>query len=138
MQSEKDQFHQQMNGVRSKEKLRSSAESQVTFNEAIRKVIEEKDRRIESLETSLKTRMADKAGAVEASQRSLTNSLIRKCFNADLFSQLSSNQSLIRTLEEQLAEVQRKNAQLDSELREANQKLSNQVNNALGGTTIRN
>ena len=128
MQSEKDQFHQQMNGVRSKEKLRSSAESQVTFNEAIRKVIEEKDRRIESLETSLKSRMADKAGAVEASQRSLTNSLIRKCFNADLFSQLSSNQSLIRTLEEQLAEVQRKNAQLDSELREANQKLSNQVN----------
>ena len=127
-----------MNGVRSKEKLRSSAESQVTFNEAIRKVIEEKDRRIESLETSLKTRMADKAGAVEASQRSVTNSLIRKCFNADLFSQLSSNQSLIRTLEEQLAEVQRKNAQLDSELREANQKLSNQVNNALGGTTIRN
>ena len=128
MQSEKDQFHQQMNGVRSKEKLRSSAESQVTFNEAIRKVIEEKDRRIESLETSLKSRMADKAGAVEASQRSVTNSLIRKCFNADLFSQLSSNQSLIRTLEEQLAEVQRKNAQLDSELREANQKLSNQVN----------
>ena len=127
-----------MNGVRSKEKLRSSAESQVTFNEAIRKVIEEKDRRIESLETSLKSRMADKAGAVEASQRSLTNSLIRKCFNADLFSQLSSNQSLIRTLEEQLAEVQRKNAQLDSELREANQKLSNQVNIALGGTTIRN
>ena len=58
MQSEKDQFHQQMNGVRSKEKLRSSAESQVTFNEAIRKVIEEKDRRIESLETSLKSRMA--------------------------------------------------------------------------------
>ena len=128
MQSEKDQFHQQMNGVRSKEKLRSSAESQVTFNEAIRKVIEEKDRRIESLETSLKSRMADKASAVEASQRSVTNSLIRKCFNADLFSQLSSNQSLIRTLEEQLAEVQRKNAQLDSELREANQKLSNQVN----------
>ena len=128
MQSEKDQFHQQMNGVRSKEKLRSSAESQVTFNEAIRKVIEEKDRRIESLETSLKSRMADKAGAVEASQRSVTNSLIRKCFNADLFSQLSSNQSLIRTLEEQLAEVQRKNAQLDSELREANQKLSSQVN----------
>ena len=128
MQSEKDQFHQQMNGVRSKEKLRSSAESQVTFNEAIRKVIEEKDRRIESLETSLKSRMADKASAVEASQRSATNSLIRKCFNADLFSQLSSNQSLIRTLEEQLAEVQRKNAQLDSELREANQKLSIQVN----------
>ena len=117
-----------MNGVRSKEKLRSSAESQVTFNEAIRKVIEEKDRRIESLETSLKSRMADKASAVEASQRSVTNSLIRKCFDADLFSQLSSNQSLIRTLEEQLAEVQRKNAQLDSELREANQKLSNQVN----------
>ena len=117
-----------MNGVRSKEKLRSSAESQVTFNEAIRKVIEEKDRRIESLETSLKSRMADKASAVEASQRSVTNSLIRKCLNADLFSQLSSNQSLIRTLEEQLAEVQRKNAQLDSELREANQKLSNQVN----------
>ena len=117
-----------MNGVRSKEKLRSSAESQVTFNEAIRKVIEEKDRRIESLETSLKSRMADKASAVEASQRSVTNSLIIKCFDADLFSQLSSNQSLIRTLEEQLAEVQRKNAQLDSELREANQKLSNQVN----------
>ena len=117
-----------MNGVRSKEKLRSSAESQVTFNEAIRKVIEEKDRRIESLETSLKSRMADKASAVEASQRCVTNSLIRKCINADIFSQLSSNQSLIRTLEEQLAEVQRKNAQLDSELREANQKLSNQVN----------
>ena len=72
-QTEKDQVHQQMNGVRSKEKLRSSAESQVTFNEAIRKVIEEKDKRIESLETSLKSRMADKASTVEPSQRSVSN-----------------------------------------------------------------
>ena len=59
-----------MNGVRSKEKLRSSAESQVTFNEAIRKVIEEKDKRIESLENSLKAKMADKSSTAEASQRS--------------------------------------------------------------------
>ena len=63
-----------MNGVRSKEKLRSSAESQVTFNEAIRKVIEEKDKRIESLETSLKSRMADKASTVEPSHRSVSDS----------------------------------------------------------------
>ena len=75
MQTEKDQVPQQINGVRSKEKLRSSAESQVTFNEAIRKVIEEKDKRIESLETSLKSRMADKARTeVEPSQRSVSNS----------------------------------------------------------------
>ena len=39
----------------------------------------------------------------------------------------NNNQSLIRTLEDQLAEVQRKNAQLDSELREANQKISSQM-----------
>ena len=60
-----------MSGARSKEKLRTSAESQVgvlyctvqctvcvqvMFNEAIRKVIEEKDRRIDTLENSLKSR----------------------------------------------------------------------------------
>ena len=73
LQTEKDQFHHQMNGVRSKEKLRSSAESQVTFNEAIRKVIEEKDKRIESLESSLKSRMAEKASAAEAGQGSVSN-----------------------------------------------------------------
>ena len=49
LQTEKDQ----LSGVRSKEKLKSSAESQVTFNEAIRKVIDEKDKKIESLESSL-------------------------------------------------------------------------------------
>ena len=38
---------EQLSGARSKEKLKSSAESQVTFNEAIRKVIDEKDKKIE-------------------------------------------------------------------------------------------
>ena len=51
LQAEKEQ----LSGARSKEKLKSSAESQVTFNEAIRKVIDEKDKKIESLETSLKS-----------------------------------------------------------------------------------
>ena len=75
LQAEKEQSQQQVNGARSKEKLRSSAESQVTFNEAIRKVIEEKDKRIESLESSLKSRMADRA-SVAASQRSVCLTII--------------------------------------------------------------
>merc|ERR1719431_2477743 len=78
-------------------KLRESAEKQVVFNEAIRKVVEEKDKKIEGLEMSLSQR----------TQR--------------------DNQSMLNTLEEQLAEVQRKNAQLDSELREANQKLMTSI-----------
>ena len=53
LQTEKEQA---VSGARNKEKLRSSAESQVMFNEAIRKVIEEKDRRIDTLENSLKSR----------------------------------------------------------------------------------
>merc|ERR1712098_1022650 len=49
LQIEKEQYQQQVNGARNKEKLRSNAENQVMFNEAIRKVIEEKDKKIESL-----------------------------------------------------------------------------------------
>ena len=56
LQAEKEEVQQAVSGARSKEKLRSSAENQVMFNEAIRKVIEEKDRRIDTLENSLKSR----------------------------------------------------------------------------------
>ena len=90
LQAEKEQA---MSGARSKEKLRSSAENQVMFNEAIRKVIEEKDKKIDTLERSLNDKTS------------------------------SSQQSLLLALEEQLAQVQRKNTQLESELSEAQQKL---------------
>ena len=49
-----------MNGAKTKEKLRSSAENQVMFNEAIRKVIEEKDKKIDILENSLKSSQAER------------------------------------------------------------------------------
>ena len=97
LQTEKEATQQAVSGARSKEKLRSSAENQVMFNEAIRKVIEEKDKKISSLELSLNEKMSP------------------------------SNQSLIRTLEDQLAEVQRNNAQLESELSEAQNKLKQQM-----------
>ena len=76
------------------------------FNEAIRKVIEEKDRRIDTLENSLKSRW----------------SLLRLLYSMLILppaSQVSGTQGVISALEEQLAEVQRRNAQLDSELRAA-------------------
>jgi len=97
LQAEKEAAHLAVSGARSKEKLRSSAENQVMFNEAIRKVIEEKDKKISSLELSLNEKMS------------------------------SNNQSLLRTLEDQLAEVQRNNAQLESELSEAQNKLKQQM-----------
>ena len=112
-----------MSGARSKEKLRTSAESQVgvlyctvqckvcvqvMFNEAIRKVIEEKDRRIDTLENSLKSRWCLITSPIKY--------LDQYCL---LCSQVSSTQGVISALEEQLAEVQRRNAQLDSELRAA-------------------
>ena len=97
LQAEKEEVQLAVSGARSKEKLRSSAENQVMFNEAIRKVIEEKDKKISSLEKSLQDKMS------------------------------SNNQSLIRTLEDQLAEVQRNNAQLESELSEAQNKLKQQM-----------
>ena len=97
LQAEKEEVQQAVSGARSKEKLRSSAENQVMFNEAIRKVIEEKDKKISSLELSLNEKLNP------------------------------NNQSLIRTLEDQLAEVQRTNAQLESELSEAQNKLKQQM-----------
>ena len=97
LQAEKEEVQHAVSGARSKEKLRSSAENQVMFNEAIRKVIEEKDKKISSLEKSLNEKMS------------------------------SNNQSLILTLEDQLAEVQRNNAQLESELSEAQNKLKQQM-----------
>lgn len=93
LQMDNEEYQEQMKDIKNSKKLRDSAEKQVVFNEAIRKVVEEKDKKIEGLEMSLN----------QKTQR--------------------DNQSMLNTLEEQLAEVQRKNAQLDSELREANQKL---------------
>merc|ERR1711915_154598 len=69
--------------------------------------IEEKDKKIESLENNLKTCQAEN--------------------NSIQSNQISSNQSLISALEDQLADVQRKNAQLESEMKEAQQKLTNQM-----------
>ena len=98
LQAEKEQA---VSGARNKEKLRSSAESQVMFNEAIRKVIEEKDKKIDSLERSLTDRTT------------------------------SNSPSLLLALEDQLAQVQRKNTQLESELSEAQQKLKVQMTSSV-------
>ena len=77
LQRDNEEYQEQMKDIKSNKKLRESAEKQVVFNEAIRKVVEEKDKKIEGLEMSLSQR----------TQR--------------------DNQSMLNTLEEQLAEVQR-------------------------------
>ena len=77
LQMENEEYQEQIKDVRNTERLRNSAEKQVVFNEAIRKVVEEKDKKIEGLELSL----------TQKTQR--------------------DNQSMLNTLEEQLAEVQR-------------------------------
>ena len=77
LQKENEDYQEQMKDIKNHKKLRESAEKQVVFNEAIRKVVEEKDKKIEGLEMSLSQR----------TQR--------------------DNQSMLNTLEEQLAEVQR-------------------------------
>ena len=77
LQKENEDYQEQMKDIKNNKKLRESAEKQVVFNEAIRKVVEEKDKKIEGLEMSLSQR----------TQR--------------------DNQSMLNTLEEQLAEVQR-------------------------------
>ena len=77
LQKDNEEYQEQMKDIKSNKKLRESAEKQVVFNEAIRKVVEEKDKKIEGLEMSLSQR----------TQR--------------------DNQSMLNTLEEQLAEVQR-------------------------------
>lgn len=92
-QMENEEMREHIKDIRNSERLRNSAEKQVVFNEAIRKVVEEKDKKIEGLELSL----------AQKTQR--------------------DNQTMLNTLEEQMAEVQRKNAQLESELLEAKQKL---------------
>ena len=77
LQKDNEEYQEQMKDIKNNKKLRESAEKQVVFNEAIRKVVEEKDKKIEGLEMSLSQR----------TQR--------------------DNQSMLNTLEEQLAEVQR-------------------------------
>ena len=44
-----------LQAVRKSEKLRGSAERQVVFNEALRRAVEDKDRRIGELEAELRT-----------------------------------------------------------------------------------
>ena len=77
LQMENEDYQEQIKDVRNTERLRNSAEKQVVFNEAIRKVVGEKDKKIEGLELSL----------TRKTQR--------------------DNQSMLNTLEEQLAAVQR-------------------------------
>merc|ERR1711962_1608738 len=91
---ERDEFEATVQDIRKSEKLRNSAEKQVIFNEAIKKAVQEKDKKIEELDLKL------------ANQH---------------------NRGQHSDLESQLAEVSRKNAQLESELREANQKLTNSM-----------
>ena len=66
---------------------------QVHFNEAIRKAVEEKDRRIQELELSLSGQGRQRDG-----------------------------REMISAMEEKLAVVMRKNAQLESEVKEAQQR----------------
>ena len=77
LQMDNEEYQEQMKDMKNSKKLRDSAEKQVVFNEAIRKVVEEKDKKIEGLEMSLN----------QKTQR--------------------DNRSMLNTLEEQLAEVQR-------------------------------
>lgn len=77
LQMDNEEYQEQMKDIKNSKKLRDSAEKQVVFNEAIRKVVEEKDKKIEGLEMSLN----------QKTQR--------------------DNRSMLNTLEEQLAEVQR-------------------------------
>ena len=76
-QMENEEMREHIKDIRNSERLRNSAEKQVVFNEAIRKVVEEKDKKIEGLELSL----------AQKTQR--------------------DNQTMLNTLEEQMAEVQR-------------------------------
>ena len=77
MEIENEECKSLIKDMRNAEKLRSSAEKQVIFNEAIRKAVETKDKQIEDLETSL----------AQKTQR--------------------DNQAMVNTLEEQMADVQR-------------------------------
>jgi len=87
------EVREELKETKAAERLRSSAEKQVHFNEAIRKAVEEKDRRIQELELSLSNQGRQRDG-----------------------------KEMLATMEERLAEVMRKNAQLESEVKEAQQR----------------
>ena len=103
------ELREELKDCRATERLRSSAEKQVSdsslhymtlapqvhFNEAIRKAVEEKDRRIQELELSLSGQGRQRDG-----------------------------REVISAMEEKLAVVMRKNAQLESEVKEAQQRAS--------------
>jgi len=87
------EVREELKDAKAAERLRSSAEKQVHFNEAIRKAVEEKDRRIQELELSLSNQGRQRDG-----------------------------KEMLATMEERMAEVMRKNAQLESEVKEAQQR----------------
>merc|ERR1719239_1853895 len=87
------EVREELKDSKAAERLRSSAEKQVHFNEAIRKAVEEKDRRIQELELSLSNQGRQRDG-----------------------------KEMLATMEERMAEVMRKNAQLESEVKEAQQR----------------
>merc|ERR1719239_1635697 len=86
------EVREELKDSKAAERLRSSAEK-VHFNEAIRKAVEEKDRRIQELELSLSNQGRQRDG-----------------------------KEMLATMEERMAEVMRKNAQLESEVKEAQQR----------------
>ena len=53
LQMDNEDYQEQIKDVRNTERLRNSAEKQVVFNEAIWKVVGEKDKKILGLELSL-------------------------------------------------------------------------------------
>jgi len=95
--AERKKADAELEEARRAEKLRSEAEKQVIFNEAIRKAVEEKEQKIASLQAEL------------------------------LHHSQNTQHTTASDLECELAQVSRRNAQLESELREANQKLSNNM-----------
>jgi len=90
-------FSKEKEEIKKSEKLRNGAEKQVMFNEAIRKAVDEKDRQIEELENRL------------------------------LITRGNQERTQFSDLELQLGEVSRKNAQLESELREAEQRMTSSM-----------
>jgi len=100
------EVREELKDSKAAERLRSSAEKQVHFNEAIRKAVEEKDRRIQELELSLSNQGRQRDG-----------------------------KEMLATMEERMAEVMRKNAQLESEVKEAQQRAARNMVTSFAAVT---
>lgn len=98
MMQMKEEHEQALVEIMSREKIRETAEHQVLFNEALKKAMDERDKQLDQ---------------VKQANRELEDKL--DCLNL--------NDSQQADLVGQLAELSRRNTQLDDELQEARQKL---------------